>query len=87
MAEDANIDREEKAPARMSFRARPHVAFVIRQAAALEGVGDTAFVMSAAYDAALETIARHERTFLQQEDHDAFLRALDDAFSSASKAL
>jgi uncharacterized protein (DUF1778 family) len=34
--------------------------------------------MSAAYDAALNTIARHERTMLQPEDYEVFFNALDN---------
>ena len=46
-------------------------------AAALQGVDDSVFTMSAAYASALETIAAHERTLLDPADHLAFFAALD----------
>jgi valyl-tRNA synthetase len=49
----------------------------IQRAAALAGVDDSTFTMNAAYQAALATIAAHERTALQPVDHAAFFAALD----------
>jgi uncharacterized protein (DUF1778 family) len=69
---------EEKATERMHFRVKPHIKRAIQKAAALNGVDDSVFTMSAAYDAALNTIARHERTMLQPEDYEVFFNALDN---------
>jgi uncharacterized protein (DUF1778 family) len=67
----------EPKDARMEFRTKRHVKETIRMAAALSGVDDSAFAVSAAYHAALETIKAHERTVLAPEDRDAFFAALD----------
>ena len=64
--------------ARMQFRTKPHVKEMIQRAAALAGVDDSAFMVSAAYQSALATIAAHERTQLQAADHQAFFAALDN---------
>lgn len=68
---------EERNEARMNFRTKPRIKATIQQAAALSGVDDSVFTMSAAYEAALATIAAHERTVLQPVDHAAFFAALD----------
>jgi uncharacterized protein (DUF1778 family) len=68
---------EERSEARMNFRTKPRIKSTIQQAAALSGVDDSVFTMSAAYEAALATIAAHERTVLQPVDHAAFFAALD----------
>jgi len=68
---------EERSEARMHFRTKPRIKATIQQAAALSGVDDSVFTMSAAYEAALHTIAAHERTALQPVDHEAFFAALD----------
>jgi uncharacterized protein (DUF1778 family) len=68
---------EERSDARMSFRTKPRIKTAIQQAAALSGVDDSVFTMSAAYEAALATIAAHERTVLQPVDHAAFFAALE----------
>ena len=44
---------------------------------ALAGVDDTIFTMTAAFRAAMETIATCERTILEPVDYDAFFAALD----------
>lgn len=75
---DSTTDIDEKATERMHFRAKPHIKRAIQQAAALSGVDDSVFTMSAAYDAALTTIARHERMVLQPEDYEVFFNALDN---------
>ncbi len=69
---------DELSSARMSFRTKPRIKNTISQAAALAGVDDSAFTMSAAYQAALITIEAHERTRLQPVDHSAFFEALDN---------
>lgn len=74
---DATVDIEERRDARMNFRTKPRIKAAIQQAAALAGVDDTVFAMNAAYRAAMETIATHERTVLESVDHDAFFAALD----------
>lgn len=69
---------EERSSERMNFRTKPRIKQAIQRAAALSGVDDSAFAMSAAYKSALETIAMHERTVLQPVDHEAFFAALDN---------
>lgn len=76
--EDLTADIDEKATERMNFRTKPHIKKAIQQAAALSGVDDSVFTMSAAYSSALETIAAHQRTTLQPIDHAAFFAALDN---------
>ena len=71
-------ERDERNDARMHFRTRPRIKQAIRRAASLSGMDDSSFVINAAYQAALETIATHERTVLSTEDHAAFFAALDD---------
>ena len=68
----------ERASERMNFRTKPHIKSAIQRAAALSGVDDSTFTMSAAYRSALETIAAHERTLLQPMDHAAFFETLDN---------
>ena len=68
---------DEPNEARMQFRTKPHVKETIQRAAALVGVDDSAFMISAAYQSALATIAAHEHTRLQAGDHEAFFSALD----------
>lgn len=68
---------EERNDARMNFRTKSRIKSTIQQAAALSGVDDTVFTMNAAYQAAMATIAAHERTVLQPVDHEAFFAALD----------
>ena len=67
----------ERNEARMNFRTKPRIKQAIQNAAALSGVDDSVFTMNAAYQAALATIAEHERTALQAVDHEAFFSALD----------
>lgn len=75
---DTTVDVEQRATERMNFRTKPHIKEAIQQAAALSGVDDSVFTMSAAYASALATIAAHERTVLQPVDHTAFFSALDN---------
>lgn len=80
---------DERNDARMNFRTKPRIKTAIQKAAALSGVDDSVFTMNAAYQAALATLAAHERTVLHPIDHDSFFAALDspaeqtDALSSA----
>jgi uncharacterized protein (DUF1778 family) len=74
---DATDKIDERSDARMNFRTKPRIKAAIQKAAALSGVDDSVFTMNAAYQAALNTIGAHERTFLQPADHEAFFRALD----------
>ena len=67
---------DERNEARMNFRTKPRIKTAIQQAA-LSGVDDSVFTMNAAYQAALTTIAAHERTVLLPVDHEAFFAALD----------
>jgi len=68
----------ERNSERMNFRTKPRIKQTIQRAAALAGVDDSVFTMNAAYQFAMETIAAHERTVLQPEDHAAFFEALDN---------
>jgi uncharacterized protein (DUF1778 family) len=68
---------EQRATERMNFRTKPHIKEAIQQAAALSGVDDSVFTISAAYASALATIAAHERTVLEPVDHAGFFAALD----------
>lgn len=74
---DTTHDVDQKASERMNFRTKPHIKRAIQQAAALSGVDDSVFTMSAAYASALATIAAHERTILEPVDHAAFFAVLD----------
>ena len=69
---------DERSTERMNFRTKPRIKDTIQRAAALSGVDDSVFTMNAAYNAAMETIAAHERTVLQPVDHAAFFTALDN---------
>ena len=69
---------DERSSERMHFRTKPRIKDAIQRAAALSGVDDSAFTMNAAYKSAMETIAAHERTLLEQQDHAAFFAALDN---------
>lgn len=69
---------DERNDVRMHFRTRARIKQAIRQAASLSGMDDSSFVINAAYQAALETIATHERTMLSKEDHAAFFATLDE---------
>ena len=69
---------DERNDARMHFRTKPRIKEAIHRAAALSGLDDSAFAMNAAYRAAQETIAAHERTVLRPEDHAVFFAALDE---------
>jgi uncharacterized protein (DUF1778 family) len=66
-----------KNDARMHFRTKEPIKARIQMAAALSGVDDTAFTMSAALREADRIIEAHEHTRLQAIDHAAFFAALD----------
>jgi len=61
----------------MNFRTRPRIKDVIQRAAALSGLGDSAFTLDAAYEAAQAVICAHDRTELQSVDHAPFFTALE----------
>ena len=83
--DDLAKDLNERSSERMNFRTKPRIKQIIQRAAALSGVDDSVFTMNAAYKSALETIAAHERTVLQPEDHAAFFAALDASPAPTSK--
>jgi uncharacterized protein (DUF1778 family) len=68
----------ERSTARMNFRTKPHIKETIQRAAALSGVDDSVFTLNAAYQAAIETIATHERLALSRADAEVFFAALDN---------
>jgi uncharacterized protein (DUF1778 family) len=70
-------DLDERSTERMNFRTKPRIKRAIQRAAALAGMDDSMFTMNAAYKAAIEIIASHERTELQPIDHAAFFAALE----------
>lgn len=84
MRQKIQTELDEKSTERMSFRAKPRIKQTIQRAAALSGVDDSVFTLSAAYRSALETIAAHERTRLDASDHNAFFAALDRPASPTS---
>jgi uncharacterized protein (DUF1778 family) len=69
---------DERSSERMNFRTKPRIKKAIQQAAALAGVDDSVFTMSAAYKAAQDTINAHERTQLLPIDQATFFAALDN---------
>jgi uncharacterized protein (DUF1778 family) len=75
---EQNAAIKEPSDERMHFRVKKRVKQTIRQAAALTGVDDSTFVISAAYDAALKAIEAHQKTVLDDIDFDAFFTALDN---------
>lgn len=75
---DETLAVDERNTERMNFRTKPRIKKTIQQAAAMSGVDDSTFTMSAAYQSALQVIAAHERTILQAADHEAFFAALDN---------
>lgn len=69
---------DELSSERMSLRTKPRIREAVRRAAALSGMDELTFTISAAYKAALETIGTHERTFLDPADQAAFFDALEN---------
>ena len=82
---DMVAELEERSSERMNFRTKPRIKQAIQRAAALSGVDDSVFTMNAAYRAATETIAAHERTTLQPVDHQAFFAALNSPSAPTTK--
>jgi len=78
---------DERSSERMHFRTKPRIKQAIQRAAALSGVDDSTFAITAAYRSAMETIAAHERTTLQAVDHDTFFAALDAPPTPAPRLL
>ena len=78
-------EAEQKASERMNFRTKPHIKQAIQRAAALSGVDDSVFTMSAAYASALATIAAHERTMLEPIDHATVFAALDQPAAPSAR--
>jgi uncharacterized protein (DUF1778 family) len=76
---------EERSTERTSFRVKPRIKSAIQRAAALSGVDDSVFAMTAAYKAALDMIALHDRTMLMPEDYEAFFTALDHGIKPNAK--
>jgi uncharacterized protein (DUF1778 family) len=76
---------EELSTERMNFRVKPRIKSAIQRAAALSGVDDSVFAISAAYKSALETIESHERTMLSPADYAAFFKALDEGAKPNAK--
>lgn len=62
---------------RMNFRTKAPIKATIQRAAALSGVDDSTFTMSAALREAKRVIEAHEHTRLEQVDHAAFFAALN----------
>ena len=75
---DKTAQIDESISERMSFRTKPYIKRTIERAAALLGVDNSAYVMSAAYEAANSTIAAHECTGLQMADCEAFFATIDN---------
>ena len=82
---DRTKDINERPSEQMSFRAKPHIKQAIRHAAVLNGVAGSVFTMNAAYQAALATIAAHERTVLHSVDQAALFAAFDTPPAATSK--
>lgn len=82
---DFTTDTDEPSEARMNFRTKARIKKTIQKAAALAGVDDSTFTMSAAYQSALATIAAHERTTLGAIDHAAFFAAIDSSAEPTTK--
>ncbi len=67
---------DSKRNQRIALRTTRAVKRAIERAAALNGQSLTDFVVTKAYESALETLDRHERMVLRSEDRDAFVEAL-----------
>lgn len=74
---DADELSESKSE-RLSFRTTPRIKKVLQRAAALNGQDMSSFILTAAYDRALETIRTHDVTILTAVDHKAFFDALEN---------
>jgi len=76
---------DERSIARMNFRTKPHIKQAIQRAAAWSGIDDSAFVINAAYKAALETIESHERMVVSQRDFNRILDAIENPAPPSEK--
>ena len=77
--EDSTLAVDEPKSARLEARTQPSVKDTIQQAAILNGVEVSAFVVSAAYEAAKSTLSAHKVTLLESDaDRKAFFDALDN---------
>lgn len=77
--EDSATMADEPKSARLEARAQPSVKDAIQRAATLNGVDLSAFMVSAAYSAAKETLSAHSVTLLDSEaDRQAFFNALEN---------
>jgi len=63
---------------RMEQRLPPEAKGLVEQAARLQGVGTSEFVVTQAVMGARETIAKLQVTALQPEDAEAFMRAFEN---------
>jgi len=77
--ENSTVTVDEPKSARLEARTQPSVKDTIHQAATLNGVDVSSFVVSAAYDAAQSTITAHKVTVIESEaDREKFFNALDN---------
>ena len=77
-ADESDLGRDSHASARISIRVKPSVKRTIQTAAALSGIDETAFILNAAHERAVEVVGRHERTVLGRADFEALLAVLDN---------
>lgn len=74
---DETLDVMGTSTERMNFRTKAPIKAAIQRAAALSGVDDSTFTMSAALREAERIIDAHEHTRLEAIDHAAFFAALE----------
>ena len=76
---DSTASVKEARSARLEARTQPTVKETIAQAAALNGVDVSSFVVSVSYKEAQSTIDAHKLTVLESEaDREAFFNALEN---------
>ncbi len=68
--------KDSSRSARIALRTTRTVKRAIERAAALNGQSVTDFVVTKAYESALETLNRHDQMLLRGDDRDAFIDAL-----------
>ena len=91
---DHTLAEEGRADARMNFRTKSRIKETIQKAAALSGVDDSTFAMSAAYSHALEVVKeiKSELKDLKKnmeyvlENNDAMKSSLQTSLNSASSS-
>ena len=84
--DDSATTSDEPKSARLEARAQPSVKDAIQRAATLNGVDLSAFVVSAAYAAAKDTLSAHRVTLLESEaDRKAFFDALENPPASTQR--